>query len=452
MTHSTVLIANRGAIATRIIRTVKAMGMKSVAIYSEADAGSLHVAQADEVVCVGPAPPAESYLNVEAIIAAAKATGATLIHPGYGFLAENAEFAEACAANGISFIGPSPENIRTFGLKHSARALAEANGVPLAPGTDLLTDADEAAAAANEIGYPIMLKATAGGGGIGMRVCENEADVRDGFETVARLGKGNFGDAGVFLERFVAEARHIEVQVFGDGEGRVMPLGERDCSLQRRNQKVVEEAPAPTLSDEVRAGLISAAMRLAEGAKYKSAGTVEFLFDAKSQEYYFLEMNTRLQVEHGVTEEVMGIDLVEWMIRGACGDFAMLDGDAPTPKGHAVQVRLYAEDPAQDYRPTTGTITNLAFPTDIRADTWCEPGSEVSAWYDPMIAKLITYADDRGAAIAAMQDALGASRLDGIETNLRWLRDVLRNSDFGAGQVHTKLLDGVEYAPASFRV
>jgi len=452
MTHNTVLVANRGAIATRIIRTLKAMGLKSVAIYSEADAGSLHVAQADEVVCVGPAPAADSYLNVEAIVAAAKATGATLIHPGYGFLAENADFAEACAANGIAFIGPTPDNIRTFGLKHSARALAEANGVPLAPGTDLLTDADEAAQAAAKIGYPIMLKATAGGGGIGMRVCENEADVRDSFESVARLGKGNFGDAGVFLERFIAEARHIEVQVFGDGQGRVMPLGERDCSLQRRNQKVVEEAPAPDLSGELRAGLIAAAVRLAQGAQYQSAGTVEFLFDAKSQEYFFLEMNTRLQVEHGVTEEVMGLDIVEWMIRGACGDFSMLDGDPLTAKGHAVQVRLYAEDPAQDYRPTTGAITNLVFPHDIRADTWCEAGSDVSAWYDPMIAKLVTYADNREAAIAKMQDALGKSRVDGIETNLRWLRDVLRNEDFGAGQVHTKLLEGVEYAPDSFRV
>jgi urea carboxylase len=450
--HDTVLVANRGAIATRIIRTLKAMGLKSVAIYSEADAGSLHVAQADEVVCVGPAPAAESYLNVEAIIAAAKATGATLIHPGYGFLAENAEFAEACAANGIAFIGPTPENIRTFGLKHSARALAEANGVPLAPGTGLLTDADEAASAANEIGYPVMLKATAGGGGIGMRVCEDEAAVRANFESVVRLGKGNFGDAGVFLERFIAEARHIEVQVFGDGEGRVMPLGERDCSLQRRNQKVVEEAPAPELSEEIRAGLIAAAVRLAEGAQYRSAGTVEFLFDANTQEYYFLEMNTRLQVEHGVTEEVMGIDLVEWMIRGACGDFAMLEREPPTPNGHAVQVRLYAEDPALDYRPTTGTITNIAFPEGIRADTWVEAGSEVSAWYDPMIAKLITHADSRAAAIAAMQAALDQSRIDGIETNLRWLRDVVRDESFASGAVHTKLLEGVDYAPDSFRV
>ena len=428
------------------------MGLKSVAIYSEADAGSLHVAQADEVVCVGPAPAADSYLNVEAIIAAAKKTGATLIHPGYGFLAENAEFAESCAANGIEFIGPTPDNIRTFGLKHSARELAQASGVPLAPGTDLLTDAKEAVKAAEAIGYPIMLKATAGGGGIGMRVCENEADVRDGFDTVARLGKGNFGDAGVFLEKYIARARHIEVQLFGDGQGRVMPLGERDCSLQRRNQKVVEEAPAPELSPEVRAGLIAAAVRLGEGAGYRSAGTVEFLFDAKTQEYFFLEMNTRLQVEHGVTEEVMGIDLVEWMVRGACGDFSMLDGAAPTPKGHAVQVRLYAEDPALDYRPTTGTITAVHFPSHIRADTWVSAGSAISAFYDPMIAKLITYAESREGAIAAMRDALMDARVDGLETNLRWLRSVVQNARFGAGDVDTKLLDHVEFTPNAVRV
>ncbi|MEO1729814.1 MAG: urea carboxylase [Pseudomonadota bacterium] len=452
MSTDTVLIANRGAIATRIIRTLKTMGLRSVAIYSEADAGSLHVARADEVVCVGPAPAAESYLNIEAIIAAAKATGAGLIHPGYGFLAENSEFAEACAANGIGFIGPTPDNIRTFGLKHSARSLAEANGVPLAPGTGLLTDAEEAAQAAAEIGYPIMLKATAGGGGIGMRICEDEAAVRESFESVARLGKGNFGDAGVFLERFIAEARHIEVQIFGDGQGGIMPLGERDCSLQRRNQKVVEEAPAPALSQEVREGLIAAAVRLGEAANYRSAGTVEFLFDAKTQEYFFLEMNTRLQVEHGVTEEVMGIDIVEWMIRGACDDFTMLNCEPPTPNGHSVQVRLYAEDPALDYRPTSGTITDLHFPENIRADTWCEPGSEVSAWYDPMIGKLITHAATREAAIAAMQDALAESRIGGIETNLRWLRDVVSDADFGAGQVHTKLLAGIEYAPTSVRV
>jgi len=452
MIKPVVLVANRGAIATRIIRTVKAMGLKSVAVYSEADAGSLHVAQADRVVCIGPAPAAESYLDADAIIAAAKETGASLIHPGYGFLAENAQFAESCAEAGIGFIGPTPENIRTFGLKHSARALAEANGVPLAPGSGLLSDIEEAVNAARTIGYPVMLKATAGGGGIGMRVCEDEAQLRDSFDSVVRLGGSNFGDAGVFLERFIARARHIEVQIFGDGSGRVMPLGERDCSLQRRNQKVVEEAPAPALPDSVREGLIAAAVRLGEAARYLSAGTVEFLYDALTQDYFFLEMNTRLQVEHGVTEEVMGIDLVEWMIRGAGGDFDMLDRDAPVAKGHAVQVRLYAEDPALDYRPTTGRISALSFPDNIRADTWAQPGSDVSAFYDPMIAKLITHAPTRKGAIGAMGEALGESTLHGIETNLRWLRDVVCNPDFAAGEVHTKLLDNIEYAPRSIRM
>jgi urea carboxylase len=350
MSFDTVLIANRGAIATRIIRTLRRMGLKSVAVYSEADEGSNHVSEADEAVFIGPAKASESYLNIAAILDAAKKTGAGAIHPGYGFLAENVEFAEACAAVGIVFIGPTPDNIRTFGLKHSARALAAAHEVPLAPGTGLLTDEEEAVGAAVDVGYPVILKATAGGGGIGMKVCENEADLRDGFATVARLGLSNFGDASVFLERYVRRARHIEVQLFGDGEGRVMALGERDCSLQRRNQKVVEEAPAPLLPQHVRAELIASAVRLGEAARYRSAGTVEYLYDADREEFFFLEMNTRLQVEHGVTEEVMGIDLVEWMVRGGAGDFAFLDGPAPTPRGHSVQMRLYAEDPSLDYR------------------------------------------------------------------------------------------------------
>lgn len=452
MSFDTVLIANRGAIATRIIRTARRMGLRTVAVYSDADAGSLHVSAADEAVCIGPGAAAQSYLNLEAILAAAKATGAGAIHPGYGFLAENAEFAEACAAAGIAFIGPTPDNIRTFGLKHSARALAEAHGLPLAPGTGLLTGADEAAAAASRIGYPVILKATAGGGGIGMRICESEAQVRDGLAAVMRQGEASFGDAGVFLERYVPRARHIEVQIFGDGKGRVMALGERDCSLQRRNQKVVEEAPAPCLSDTKRAELIAAAVRLGEAAGYLSAGTVEFLYDAAREDFFFLEMNTRLQVEHGVTEEVTGIDLVEWMIRGAASDFAMLDAPPPITQGHSVQVRLYAEDPAMDYRPTVGTLTNVAFPEDIRAETWVMAGSEVSAFYDPMLAKLITRGETREEAIAKMQIALGISRVDGIETNLRWLREVVRHEGFTSGNVSTKLLEGVAYQRRAIRV
>ncbi|MFY7743999.1 MAG: urea carboxylase [Erythrobacter sp.] len=452
MSFDTVLVANRGAIATRIIRTAKRMGLRAVSVYSDADAGSLHVSAADEAVCIGAGPAAQSYLKVDAILAAAKATGAGAIHPGYGFLSENADFAEACAAAGIAFIGPTPENIRTFGLKHSARALAEAHGLPLAPGTGLLTGADEAAEAAARIGYPVMLKATAGGGGIGMRVCETETAVREGFAAVVRQGEASFGDAGVFLERYVPRARHLEVQIFGDGKGRVMALGERDCSLQRRNQKVVEEAPAPCLSPEKRSQLIAAAVRLGEAADYLSAGTVEFLYDAAREDFFFLEMNTRLQVEHGVTEEVTGIDLVEWMIRGAAGDFAMLDAPAPETRGHSLQVRLYAEDPAMDYRPTTGTLTNVAFPDNIRAETWVMAGSEVSAFYDPMLAKLITKGATREQAISAMQIALDASRVDGIETNLRWLREVVRNEGFTSGEVSTRLLDSVAYQRRAVRV
>ncbi|CAN5158857.1 urea carboxylase [soil metagenome] len=452
MSFDTVLIANRGAIATRIIRTLRQMGLRSVAVYSEADIGSLHVSQADVAICIGAAPASESYLDIAAILKAARESGAGAIHPGYGFLAENAEFAEACAAEGIVFIGPTPENIRTFGLKHSARALAAQHGVPLAPGTGLLTDEEDAATAAREIGYPIILKATAGGGGIGMRICEDEAAVRQGFAGVARQGEGNFGDAGVFLERYVGRARHIEVQIFGDGAGRVMPLGERDCSLQRRNQKVVEEAPAPHLPASIRGELIAAAVRLGEAAGYRSAGTVEFLFDAERQQFFFLEMNTRLQVEHGVTEEVMGIDLVEWMIRGGAGDFAFLDAEPPTPRGHAVQVRLYAEDPALDYRPTSGTLTAVGFPEGIRTETWVMAGSTISAWYDPMLAKLIVHKPTREAAISAMQAALDESRIDGIETNLRWLRDVVRTEKFVSGDVSTRLLDTIGYHPRSIRV
>jgi urea carboxylase len=451
MSVETVLIANRGAIACRIIRTLRAMGLRSVAVYSDADAGSLHVQEADLALRIGAGPAAESYLDVAAILHAAKEAGAGAIHPGYGFLAENAGFADSCAAAGIVFIGPTTDNIRAFGLKHSARALAIAHGIPLAPGTDLLVDVEAAITAAADIGYPIMLKATAGGGGIGMRVCRDEAAVRDGFASVARMGAASFGDAGVFLERYVERARHIEVQIFGDGEGRVVALGERDCSLQRRNQKVVEEAPAPNLPAAARAGLIAAAVKLGEAARYRSAGTVEFLYDEARQDFFFLEVNTRLQVEHGVTEQVMGIDLVEWMIRGAAGDFAFLDTAPSEASGASIQVRVYAEDPALDYRPTSGLLTDVGFPA-VRVETWVASGSDVSSYYDPMLAKIIVTGPDRAAAVAAMQAALDDTRIAGIETNLRWLRDVVRTPAFVTGAVSTKALESVVYCPRSIRV
>ncbi|MFN3521784.1 MAG: urea carboxylase [Phenylobacterium sp.] len=447
-----VLIANRGAIACRIIRTLRKMGVGSVSVFSDADAGSLHVSQADQAVRVGPAPAADSYLNVEAILAAAKATGAEAIHPGYGFLSENTGFAEACEAAGIAFIGPTSDNIRAFGLKHAARDLARAHGVPLAPGTDLLTDAEDAVRAAREIGFPVILKATAGGGGIGMRVCEDEAAVADAFAQVARLGASNFADAGVFLERYVRQARHIEVQIFGDGEGRVIALGERDCSLQRRNQKVVEETPAPHLPPATRQALMGAAVRLGQAARYRSAGTVEFLYDADRDDFFFLEVNTRLQVEHGVTEQVTGVDLVEWMIRGAAGDFSFMDSGAPAPQGASIQARLYAEDPGQDYRPSSGRLTQVRFPAEARVDAWVADGAEVSAFYDPLLAKLIVTAPDRPAAVKALQQALDATRLSGLETNLDWLRQVARSEVFETGQVSTRALATISYEPRTIRV
>ena len=447
-----VLIANRGAIACRIIRTLRRMGVGSVAVFSDADAGSLHVSQADEAVRIGPAAAAQSYLDADAVIAAARATGAEAIHPGYGFLSENTAFAARCESDGIAFIGPTPENILAFGLKHAARDLAQAHGVPLAPGTDLLTDAIDALVAADRIGYPVILKATAGGGGIGMRVCEDAEQVSEAFAAVARLAGANFSDSGVFLERYVRKARHIEVQVFGDGQGRVVALGERDCSLQRRNQKVVEETPAPLLPETTRTRLMECAVRLAKAVNYRSAGTVEFLYDADRDDFFFLEVNTRLQVEHGVTEQVTGVDLVEWMIRGAAGDFGFLDGFAARPKGASIQARLYAEDPGQDYRPSSGVLTEVSFPEGVRLDGWVAAGTEVSAYYDPLLAKLIVTAPDRPSAVKALQQALDASRLSGLETNLGWLRDVARSEAFVSGNVSTRALAEIPYAAPTVRV
>ena len=448
----TVLIANRGAIACRIGRTLRRMGVRSVAVFSDADIGSAHVSMADEAVRIGPPSPSESYLDVDAILAAARRTGAEAIHPGYGFLSENADFAERCGAAGLAFIGPTPANMRAFGLKHAARRLAAEQGVPLAPGTGLLRDPGEAVEAARTLGFPVILKATAGGGGIGLRVCGDAAAVAAGFASVARLGAGNFGEGGVFLERYVARARHIEVQVFGDGRGRVVALGERDCSLQRRNQKVVEETPAPHLPGATRAAMMEAAVRLTAAAQYRSAGTVEYLYDAGRDDFFFLEVNTRLQVEHGVTEQVTGVDLVEWMVREAAGEPGVLDCWDGRSRGAAIQVRLYAEDPALDYRPSSGTLTEVVFPEDARVDGWVAAGTEVSAFYDPMLAKLIVTAPDRAEAVRSLARALEATRLAGIETNLDWLRTVVRSPAFVAGEVSTGSLAAVVHRPRTVRV
>ena len=390
-----VLIANRGAIACRIIRTLKRMGIQSVAVYSEADARSLHVQMADEAVCIGAAPAAESYLRGERILEVARSTGAQAIHPGYGFLSENAAFAEQCAEAGVVFIGPTPDQMRRFGLKHTARELAEQNGVPLLPGSGLLADVGHAHAEASRIGYPVMIKSTAGGGGIGMRLCWSADELNEAFQSVERLARANFKDAGIYLEKYVEHARHIEVQLFGDGKGSVIALGERDCSVQRRNQKVIEETPAPNLTPEVRKHLLETAVRLGEAVQYQSAGTVEFVFDAHNGEFYFLEVNTRLQVEHGVTEEVTGVDLVEWMLLQAAGELPALDTVQIRPKGASIQVRLYAEDPNKNFQPSSGLLSGVEFSEDARNETWVERGSDIPPYYDPMIAKIIVKAVNR---------------------------------------------------------
>jgi len=447
-----ILIANRGEIACRIIRTLDRLGIASVAVYSEADAHAAHVRLAGEAVCVGPAQAAQSYLQAEKILAVAKETGAQGIHPGYGFLSENAAFAEACEEAGIAFIGPTPGNMRDFGLKHTARALAIASGVPVSPGTDLLETVEEAREEANRIGYPVMIKSTAGGGGIGMQMAANDAELAEKFESVQRLAKSNFKTAGLFLEKFIASARHVEVQIFGDGEGTVAVIGERDCSAQRRNQKVIEETPAPGLPESVRERLHESARRLGETAKYRSAGTCEFMYDADTGEFYFLEVNTRLQVEHCVTEEVSGLDLVEWMVRLAAGEKLPLAEYRHAPNGHAIEARVYAEDANKNFQPSCGLLTEVSFPGGVRVDGWVERGSEVTPYYDPMIAKVIAHAPTRAEAIAKLRAALKAARIDGIETNLDYVAAILASEAFRRGGITTKYLSTFVFQPRTIDV
>jgi urea carboxylase len=446
-----VLVANRGEIACRVIHTLRKMGVGSIAVYSEADANARHVREADEAVLLGPAPAAESYLRGERILAAATQTGAEAVHPGYGFLSENADFAAACETAGIRFIGPTAEQIRRFGLKHLAREVAVAEGVPLLPGTDLLRDGAAAREAAARIGYPVMLKSTAGGGGIGLRVCRDAAALDEAFETVRRLSQQNFADGGAFLERYLDTARHIEVQIFGDGRGHVLALGERDCSTQRRNQKVIEESPAPGIGPEVRTKLLEYAVRMGRAVRYASAGTVEFVVDARTHDIFFLEVNTRLQVEHGVTELVTGIDLVEWMIRQAAGGFE-LPAAAPPSRGAAIEVRLYAEDPRHGFRPSTGRITAAALPEGVRVDHWIEDGLDITPHYDPLLAKLVVHGPTREAALARLREALDNTAVHGIETNLGYLDALAAHPPFVRGDVHTRLLESFVFQPATVDV
>ena len=453
---SKVLIANRGAIAARILRTLNALGIQSVVVYADADRDAPYVHQADEAYSLGEGGASETYLNIDKLIAIAQQSGAQAVHPGYGFLSENTRFISACDTAGLVFLGPTAEQIRQFGLKHEARALAEQAGVPLVPGSPLLASLEDAKAHAERIGYPVMLKSTAGGGGIGMQVCHSQAELARAFDSVKGLGERNFGDGGVFLEAYIARARHLEVQLFGDGQGQVIALGERDCSTQRRHQKVLEECPAPNLPDAVRRSLHATAVQLGQAVNYRSAGTVEFIYDAEREAFYFLEVNTRLQVEHGVTELVYGVDIVEWMVRlgsQALPPLASL-AEGLQPRGHAVQARLYAEDPAHDFRPSAGLLTEVTFPEaqGLRIDHALEAGLEVTPLFDPMLAKVMVHADTRQQAIARLATALEDASVYGIATNRRWLAHVLRDARFDAAQIDTHWLTQLAWTPPAMEV
>lgn len=447
-----VLVANRGEIACRIIRTLQEMKIIAVAIYSEADSHAAHVLAADESYCIGPPAAAQSYLNQEKILRLARTCGAQAIHPGYGFLSENANFCEQCEKSGIRFIGPTATQMRDFGLKHRARDLATRHKVPLLPGSSLLNSAAEATLEAGRIGYPVMLKSSAGGGGIGMEICFSEQEVSEVYQRIKRLSKNNFDSSGLFVEKYIQHARHIEVQIFGDGLGKALILGDRDCSVQRRNQKVVEESPAPNVNPEVREALYKAAKQLAEGVCYQSAGTIEFIYDTQEEQVYFLEVNTRLQVEHCVTEMVFAIDLVQWMIQLAAGEMPPLHSFALAPTGTAIEVRIYAEDPGKDYQPSSGLLTAVHFPENVRIESWVSSGQAVSAHYDPLLAKLIVHAPTRPEAVTALQNALAASRLDGLETNLFLLRQIAELPAFAEGVYTTSILNDMEYRVATIAV
>ncbi|MDQ7248631.1 acetyl/propionyl/methylcrotonyl-CoA carboxylase subunit alpha [Dongia sedimenti] len=437
---NTVLIANRGEIACRIIRTCKRMGIRSIAVYSEADRDALHVALADEAYEIGAAPPRESYLNQGAIIRAAEQSGADAVHPGYGFLSENAVFAEACAKAGLIFIGPPPAAIRAMGSKSEAKALMEKAGVPLVPGYHGTDQSPKVLqAAADQIGYPVLIKASAGGGGKGMKVASSAGEFQAALESAQREAKNAFGDDRVLVEKYLQQPRHIEAQIFGDCLGNIVHLFERDCSIQRRHQKVIEEAPAPGLSPERRAAIGKAAIEAGKAVGYVGAGTVEFI--AEGESFYFMEMNTRLQVEHPVTEAITGLDLVEWQIRIARGEKLPKAQSELAIHGHAMEVRLYAEDPARDFLPQTGTLHHLRFPEGARVDSGIREGDAVSIHYDPMIAKIITHGADRAEAIARLRRALAATEVGGLATNLDFLQAILRQPDFASGKVDTGFIE-----------
>lgn len=440
-----VLVANRAEIANRIIKTLKDMGIESVAIYSEADKNSSFVMNADISVALNSNLLSESYLDIDKIIAIAKEQEVDAIHPGYGFLSENVAFVEKCESNNIVFVGPTSAQIRDFGLKHIARDIAKKCEVPLLEGTDLIFSQKEALQNAHNIGYPVMLKSTAGGGGIGMKLCFNDEELSKAFVSVIDLATNNFGNSGVFLEKYIQKARHIEVQIFGDGKGNIAVLGERDCSIQRRNQKVIEETPAPNISNALRGQLFDCSKKLAQEILYKSAGTVEYIYDSENDKFYFLEVNTRLQVEHGITEVVNNVDLVAWMIKLASGDNSDILAYQYTPKGHAIEVRVYAEDTHKNFQPSTGLITKVVFDTACRCDTWIEDGSVVSSLYDPLLAKIIIYDNNRKSCNQKLLKVLYNTKIYGLESNLEFLKSIASADFFKNSQYFTKVLDDFNY-------
>lgn len=452
---TSVLVANRGEIACRVFRTARRMGIRTIAVYSEADAQALHVREADEAVPIGPAAARESYLDAAKVLAAARATGAEAIHPGYGFLSENADFAEAVVAAGIVWIGPDPASIRAMGLKDAAKTLMIGAGVPVTPGYQgEEQSAAHLAAEADRIGYPVLIKAVAGGGGKGMKRVDRPEDFAEGLASAQREGKAAFGDDRVLIERYITRPRHIEVQVFGDRHGEVVHLFERDCSLQRRHQKVIEEAPAPGMDDATRAAVTEAAIKAARAVNYVGAGTVEFIADAseglKADRIWFMEMNTRLQVEHPVTESVTGVDLVEWQFRVAAGEPLPLKQDEIALNGWAMEARLYAEDPANGFLPSIGRLDHFRLPDDVRIDTGVEQGGEVSQFYDPMIAKLIVHEDTREAAAERLAQACGEVEVWPVRTNAAFLKRCLEHPRFVEGDVDTSFI-GVEEATLAAR-
>ena len=442
----TILIANRGEIACRIARSCRRLGLGSVAVHSQADAGALHTTLADRAVAIGPAPARESYLDVDRILAAARETCADAVHPGYGFLAENADFARAVEAAGMIWIGPRPESIEAMGRKDRAREIAEAAGVAVIPGSDTFANGelDNLDDAIDTLGVPCLVKAVAGGGGIGMQVVETAASLHATVEKTQTMAARFFGDGAVYLERYVPRGRHVEVQVFGDGEGRAIHLNERDCSIQRRYQKIIEETPAPGLEAGIRDAMTAAAVSLACETRYRGAGTVEFLVDVNNGEFYFLEMNTRIQVEHPVTEMVTGTDLVAMPIDLARGVAPSMDQTVVHAAGHAIECRVYAENPAKRFMPSPGTLERMTLPTPsdtVRIETGYREGDQVTVHYDPMIAKIIGAGPDRASAINAAREALAATHIEGIRTNLAFLDACLAHEEFAAGEVFTGFVE-----------